>query len=254
MLLKRSLARLQSRVHSPENATVPWGQILPGGLVLMYILVFFLSIVFTSTAADAPLDERQPEVLVAATLMHALIMLLLTVQYIQRALDGDTTSQSIWQALRLTPTQNTPIWIAMLYAFLIAILLDVVGLVLGTGETLPLPLDGLGTDDVFVFAMAALVVVILRPIVLEIIFRGVLYPALLKQMSAPPAILLSSVVYAVLSFALDPGYIWWGVVYPLVVSLVAGVARAATKSTQVAIGMHMMFGLFIVLRALLFSA
>jgi membrane protease YdiL (CAAX protease family) len=85
----------------------------------------------------------------------------------------------------------------------------------------------------------------------ELIFRGILYPALIKFRSPLEAIGLSALLFALMHFIIDPEFLWWGFVLPLIIGVCAGMARAATQSTLAAIGTHAMFGLFLVLRTTL---
>jgi membrane protease YdiL (CAAX protease family) len=223
----------------------------------MYLIVFFASLLFISTLEDVDFDAAEPRVLAYAALMSSLLMLVFTIQYTENALIRWKSQQKkaptprYREVLTLTPSINTPLWGILLAAFSVAVAVDVVGFISGVPETsLPIPLDGLHPDDGLPFLAAVLAAAFIRPVVEGLLFFGVLYPANIKRMSHWQAILFSAMIFAVLHYILDTRE-WWGFIVPLVLGLSAGIVRAATQSTQTAIGTCVMFGIFAVLRALI---
>jgi membrane protease YdiL (CAAX protease family) len=255
ILLKRFTQELRQRVNAPENTLIPWNATLPFGLLIMYLIVFFASLVFISTLEEVDFDAAEPRILAYAALMSSLLMLVFTVQYTENSLARWNSLQKkklrYREVVALTPSQNTPLWGILLGSFSLAIALDVVGFIIGVPDTsLPIPLDGLHPDDGLPFLAAVLAIALIRPFVEGLIFYGVLYPANIKRMSHVQAILFSAMLFAILHYILDTRE-WWGFVVPLVLGLTAGIVRAATQSSQTAIGTCMMFGIFAALRALI---
>lgn len=257
-MIKQSLRQLLYNIRQDESPLPPWGVGLALGLVVIYLIVIGLSLIFAASSAGVSLEDANPSVIAWAGVLAHVVSIFIIFQYVSvaydRAIDSGELSKNttLQTAVRLVPSETTPTWGVVMMALIIAIFADVVSLAVGVPTTsLPLPMDGLQPSDGFPFLMAALVIVILRPIVVETLFRGVLYGALIKQFKASTAIIVTVIGSAVLTYALDPTYLWWGGIYPLVTGTVAALARAGTKSLLVAIGVHMMFGLFVVLRALL---
>ncbi|NJL92602.1 MAG: CPBP family intramembrane metalloprotease [Anaerolineae bacterium] len=252
-----TLQRFIQRVRTPEAFPAPpWGVPLGLGLGLAYLVVIFAAVLLVATLTDADSEDLASATLAGGHLLACLVMLLLFWQYTSLALSGseppNAPTLDYRQALRWGPSRSTPIGSVMLVSLALAAGLDTAGLVLGVPlDSLPTPLDDLPRAETGAFLAALVVVVVLRPLVEELIFRGVLYTTLRQRMSVWAAVVLSSAIFAALHYAYDPTYLWWGLVQPLVLGLVAGLVRASTQSTQAALASHAMFGFFVMLRALL---
>jgi membrane protease YdiL (CAAX protease family) len=256
--MRQSIATLVNRINTPEKIRVPWSWRLGVVLIVAYVVVFFAALLFTTTSADRSFDEANPQILAWTSLMSAILMLFLTYQYTAaaffRAQDEKKIGAKVnlWQALHLNDSQNTPLPIVLMLAFAAAIVLDLLRRLLGFSEdSLPIPLYRVDQDNAVIFGAAVLVMVVMRPLVEEVIFRGILYPALIKFRPPFESIAVCALIFAAMHFILDPEFVWWGFVLPLVIGLCAGMARAATQSVLAAIGTHAMFGLFLVLRTIL---
>jgi membrane protease YdiL (CAAX protease family) len=256
--MRQSITTLVNRINAPEKPSVPWTWRLAAVLIAAYVVVFFAVLLFTTSSADRSFDEPEPEVLAWASLMSGILMLFLTYQYTAtaffRAKDDHRAPENLTlqQAIRLGDSINTPLPIVLMLAFAAAIVIDLIRRLIGISElSLPIPLYGVDQDNTVIFAAAVLVTVLLRPLVEELIFRGILYPALIKFRPPMEAIVINAILFAVMHFILDPEFVWWGFVLPLIIGVCAGMARASTQSVLAAIGTHAMFGLFLVLRATL---
>ena len=256
--MRQTITTLLNRINAPEAVPVPWTWRLAAVLIPVYVVVFFAALLFTTTSADRSFESPEPEVLAWSSLMSLILMLFLTYQYTSTAFfhaqeDGKVSdSMTVWQALHLGDSVNTPLPIVMLLAFAAAIVTDLVRRLVGVSEaSLPMPLYRVDQDNTAIFGAAVLVMVVLRPLVEELIFRGILYPALLKIRPPLDSIGISALLFAVMHYIIYPEFVWWGFVLPLIIGICAGMGRAATQSTLAAIGIHAMFGLFLVLRAIL---
>lgn len=255
--MRASLQLLLKRIQTPERNLPPWDSWFAALLIGFYIVAIFLATLIVSTLMEIPLDSGDPELRVWVNLLAGLLTGALLVNYTTSSLtraqaERRTTILTVREALRLTPTRNTPLWGTMMLAFGLAVALDTIGFLFGVPDrSLPAPIAGISRDDTLPFLGAMLVIVVIRPFVEEILFRGLLYTTLLKSFAQLQALVLSAISFALLHYAFDPTYLWWGLIQPLVLGLVAGAARASTQSTQSAIGVHLMFGLFVILRALL---
>lgn len=247
-MIRRSIQRVLARVRQLEKLLPSWNWPLGVGLAVAYIIVLFAALLFTTSASDTPLDNSpEPGILAWSHLIGCALTGVLVYQYVSTA-----QNTRLADVLRLTPSQNTPLAFVALAAFTVVILVDVVSFIVGVPfESLPRPLSGLSIEqDLGQFVIGILVVVVARPIIEEIIFRGILYPALVKRFDAVQAVGLAAVAFALVHFVLDND-LWWGLVYPLMLGITAGLARGATKSTYAAILTHAMFGIFIMLRAVI---
>lgn len=256
-MIKRSIQTLLARVRQPETIVPPWNWPFGVGMVMIYLVVLLAALLFTASFSDAPLDESpEPDIFARANLIGCVLAGILIYQYVTMALYKAKEAKAVhreWglmDILHLNPSQNTPQTFVALTAFTVVILTDVIGFIAGVpSDSLPRPLLGL-EENSGDFVIGVLVMIVARPIVEEIIFRGILYPALRKQMQPFLAIFLSALAFAGLHVLLDSD-VWWGFVYALVLGLTAGLARAATQSTRSAVMTHVMFGVFMMLRAVI---
>jgi membrane protease YdiL (CAAX protease family) len=171
-------------------------------------------------------------------------------------------------ALRLIASP-VPLPIVMLLAVGLAMAIDLLSLVVQgqdrwwpAGEMLLLfnitpdlgviPLRvGLGA-----WALAFVFMLILQPIAYELIFRGIMYPALRTALGAWAGLLMSALFAALFHLVFfargEPNAIalWYLLIVPLLINLCLGAVRAYTGSTIAAMVAHTGFGLFGFLKAL----
>lgn len=256
-MFRKNLTLLLARVRIPEPVRVPWGWLLGVGLGAVYLILFFMALLFSATAADMPLTENDPTVLTWASFLSAWLLLVVIWQNVNLTLSrakeaAKKSPPTFKQVLALVPSTTTPFWVVILMVFGLAVIVDTVGLVLNVpSQTMPIPLEGLSPNSqALAFLVAAVTVVVLRPMAEELLFRGVLYTGLLKSFTPWQSITISTLLFVIVHYVLDSD-LWWGLAYPLAIGLTAGIVRASTKSTTAAIGAHAMYGLFVVLRAML---
>lgn len=102
-------------------------------------------------------------------------------------------------------------------------------------------------------------VVLVQPIAEELIFRGMVFPALRAAQNVWGALLISSMLYGLFHQMLYTyptsfdGMWWYTLTEPLLIGLVLGIVRAATGSTTAAIVAHVGVGVFALLKLLLIA-
>ncbi len=255
-MIKKYLKLLQQQLQTPELRRVPWEVLgLPVFLGVVYLIAFFMSFFLLNTLLE---DRPEPTIMLGTSLLSGLLLIGFTFQYTGVSIRQAREDKRIKGDVRLTEwlaldaPMEIPLWGMAMVGFSLAVLVDTIGLVLGVPPlSLPIPLADISEDELSLFSLAAFTLLIVRPLAAELIFRGVWYPALVKQMPPLYAVGVSSLVFAILQYLTDPQYLWWGFFTPLAIGICTGIARAASKSTQTALVIHMMFSLFIILRAIL---
>lgn len=158
--------------------------------------------------------------------------------------------------LRLGGIETSVFWV-LLVSVGLAVTLDLI-IIQFTGRVVEPELQSLRQPAVgaagwilaFVFMAAA------QPAAEELVFRGVVQPALRQALGAWPGYLLTSVLYALFHLIAyspaQPGadYLGYGLLLPLVNGLIFGAVRLITGSTQAAMLSHAAFGVFAVLKVL----
>jgi membrane protease YdiL (CAAX protease family) len=105
---------------------------------------------------------------------------------------------------------------------------------------------------------AVLVFLIFLPIIEEIVFRALLYPALAQRFAdnwrgllATTAVFVGYYLIQTAGDLSEWSVIYGGIIFPLVLGFTAGLARATNKSTWSALACHFGFNLFLVFKAAL---
>lgn len=162
-------------------------------------------------------------------------------------------------ALRLDPPR-TPLFFLLFLGLGAAIAVDVVSAAADRGQFLPMPeMLANSVDTVTAFIAAALFMVLVQPIAEELVFRGVVYPAL-SAFGGWVRWLGSSALYAAFhaviytsAYGTPESVAWHAFFAPLLMGLIFGAVRARTGSTRGAIYFHVAFGLFALARALVLN-
>jgi hypothetical protein len=252
------------RIRLPEPHTPPWGWRLGAGLIGVYLAATFASLLMVTALRDDDLADPRASTLMLAGAIGGVLSLTLVYQYTSGAVLKKQESskgyhQTTAQALGLVASRSNPLWLLSLVALAVAVAADTLALLLGKPDaSLPLGLDRIEGADTMTWVVATLVYVALRPAVEGLIFQGALYPALAKRLKDNlAAAYLTTLSFAAFYFAQNPALAlsweitYWSLLYPLGVGLTTTLARAHGKSTLAAISAHAMFGLFLMLKALL---
>lgn len=253
------------RVRQPESQAVLWGFPLPVWLTVTYVITTLVGLLMVTTWREDSLSDPDAASLILAGIIGGALTVWAVFQNVRQAIiEAKETSKkkaetpNVQDLLSLKESQSRPLWIVWLIAFAVAVTLDTVAVLLGKPQNSFMPgLDRISGASWATWVLAALLYVIVRPAAEELIFRGILYPVLARRLSDNvQAVAASAGLFTLLHlgqvFNENLGWqvTYWGLVYPLVLGWVAGIARAHTKSTPAAIGTHAMFGLFMVLNAL----
>ena len=240
------MQQLFKRIRADEDAP-PWS--LLTALLTMLIAYAFFAVAGPSIASL--LFEDDPRVALSVGWLIGGLLTVAAVTFGQR-------SQT--EALRLQ--QTYPAIIAFAVGLGAAITTDLLAIPF-TGRVIETPeLSRLiGPDPALLFLWLVLggFVVSVQPIAEELIFRGMLFPALRAAQGTWGAIVISSLLYALFhqmlySYPTSFGGMWWyTLTEPLLVGLVLGGVRAATGSTTAAIISHVGVGVFALLKVILIT-
>jgi len=249
--------RLLTRINTLDTPP-PWGIVAGLGAVI----ASFAAVVIGSFIAWSLLDDRQYTALVAWTIGAVITIVFVFVRFAKpderaalRLHGGDSGITSV--------ASIQQIFLMLLIGVGLSVTLDVVsGRV--TRVFLPEPellrlysnsLDGLPIQPI-TWIIALVFMMGVQPVAEELVFRGVVLPALRTTTGAWPGYILSAILYAVfhlLSFppsATDFNGLWYSLILPFIAGLIFGVVRLYTHSTRAAILARAGFGLFAVVKVL----
>lgn len=245
--------RYLTNIGRAETAP-PWGIMA----AVFTVIAAFAAIVIGTSLTSLLMPESSSR-FVAGYLVAALV----TIVFVMLT-RGRTPEERV--ALAYEKRTRTPLILVFMLAIGIAILLDLIGLPIA-GVFLP-SAELFGFYDItqnpvvavplslFDWLLALLLLVILQPIAEELVFRGVVYPALNVALGAWSGYLFTSVLYAVFHLVAyappggaTPSLMWYTLALPFLESLFITAIRANTRSTRAAIIAHAGIGLFALLRA-----
>jgi len=238
------------------DSAPPWSVTTAVGMVI----AMFAAIVLGTTLAQLLLPESPAQPLIGWIIGGVLtIALIFFSRY--RTLEERT-------AFKLGPTRSA-LPIILLLSFAVALLIDLISLVI-TGNFWPvLELISFFSDGggytllpradltIAAWVLAVLLLVIVQPLAEELVFRGLIFPALRISLGALSGFLMTAVFHAafhVLAYTpfqlngLTP--FWYALIVPLLDALFITGVRAYTSSTRAAIVAHVAFGMFAILKAL----
>jgi membrane protease YdiL (CAAX protease family) len=107
------------------------------------------------------------------------------------------------------------------------------------------------------WVFAALFMVVMQPAAEELVFRGIILPALRVALGGWFGLLTNALLYAAFHMlaylpqgANSEVALWYGLVVPFIGGLFFGGVRVVTGSTRAAVAAHVAFGLFAVMKAM----
>lgn len=159
-------------------------------------------------------------------------------------------------ALHLGSIETSAFWV-LLVSVGLAVTLDLI-IIQFMGRTVEPELQSLRQPEVNAVSwiLAFLFMAVAQPVAEELVFRGVLQPALRQTLGAWPGYLLAAALYALFHLIAyspaQPGadFLGYALLLPFVSGLIFGAVRLVTGSTRAAILSHAAFGIFAVLKVL----
>lgn len=252
------MAALFRRIGTLEPAP-PWGI----GTALGFLIASFAVIVISTTITGLVFGQTALATVGGWAMGSVLMALMVTVARNRTPEDG--------AALGLIGDPARLILVVLL-GIAVAITFDLIGLVVtGTASPIAELLVFFGgtpgtvvttpfTADITAWFVAILLLVIFQPIGEELVFRGVIYPALRQGLGAWMGFIMTAVfsaVFHLLAYTSQPQntlpFFWYAFILPLLNALFLGAVRANTGSTRSAIAAHVGLGMFAVLRAILLA-
>lgn len=262
-----------TEIQRPETGVIYWGFALPFGMIASYaIAVLALGILPVTTLREVDIDQPDAFSFFMAWMIAGIVMIWVVTRNMwsalidlreeakqdrsKRAAADTTTVRSLLRLDEQSHQTQRPIWAYSLLGLGIIIIMDAVALAAGRSDSLPLGLDRLEDAVWYTWLLGTALLLVVRPVIEQIIFQGILYPVIVKQFDDNGmAILLTAVAFTVFYFAQVAGsgsswaVTYWGIIFPFVLGLCASTARAASKSTIAAIGVQSAAGLFLMLSA-----
>lgn len=238
--LARFMARLRVREAAP-----PWGLSTALGLMMGYFVLRVAALAFVSVLVDpnaVATGAFAPLTVNLAGIVTGLASLVLISVTLRRVTGGEFSA-----ALRLGEWRGA-VLLVMLLSLGMAILIDFVPLLFGT-IGLPVALQGMAAAEMPGWGAAALLFVVVAPLVEMTLILGVLYPALAARLTNIHAILFSALAYAVIQVFDSPadGVLW---ITALLTGLYLSTLRAYQQSTRPTVVAAAMVGLFALFKAL----
>jgi len=238
------------KIKMPESAPI-WSLFSACIFVVGYIVVWIAAQAFAVTVTGGDLTAPSAESQALGVLISSTLMAIVIIQWVRpRA----AKLPNGWQdALHLETSHTLPLFVCVLIGLGTAWAIDLIGVLLKLKgvEVVPPALNSLVGPVTIAWAIAAIGALLVLPVGEELLLRGLLYPVLVKQVGTIGAIVLTSVLGMFLAILLVGPLPWYAIIQPLLMGLVLTSIRAHTKSTQMAIVAHTMFGLFFVLSALI---
>ncbi|MEL6269804.1 MAG: CPBP family intramembrane glutamic endopeptidase [Chloroflexota bacterium] len=234
------------RIYETEDAP-PWG-------IFNALLALILMFVFISFGGLSIGTIMFPNDDVTALIAAWVIGSALTVGYVL----ATRRSAEEFAALRLGPS-TLPVLIAFGIGLGVAVTLDLVaipfaGSVLRPPETAFFPVEGVGLST---WIYAGLLLLVVQPMADELVFRGVLFPAMRTAQGVWATILATALFYGVFHSIVyphpEPGAagVWYRLFEPFFAGLALSFIRAVSGSTRATIAAHVGIGTFGFLKTLL---
>jgi membrane protease YdiL (CAAX protease family) len=233
-----------------QQPAPPWSYLT----ALSGFIVMFLTIIIGSTIASTLIGDTPLALIVGWCIgMTITIVYVMTTRPMQnRQID----------ALKIGATSvKLPIW--ALFALGMAILLDLISWVVVGNQTLAnAELLRFTPDTVSLtgWLIVLIFLVLLQPIAEELIFRGMMFPAMSAALGGGLGFFATALFHGMfhfLAYAPPPDeqsvFVWYGFVLPFLHGIVLTGIRALTDSTRVSMVAHAMFGIFAVLKVITFA-
>ena len=245
---------LMQRLSAPEEENPPWDWLQTSNVVFIYLIAVVLIGTTIAQFVSSDTSIVSPSFLLLGWVVGNVIALVFV--WINRR--SSTESR---QALKLDK-----LGLPMLYLVLIGVALGLtVDILVAAGgqQFSPIPpLIGVSVEGAGAWLLGILLVVIIRPIVDEIVFRGVLLPKLRYVVGPWRGLIISALIYGGMSFLIyglsnnltGSARQWYGLILPFVLGFGLSLVRVYTDSTRASIVAHMGAGMIFVLTALVLGS
>ncbi|MCI0711079.1 MAG: CPBP family intramembrane metalloprotease [Chloroflexi bacterium] len=255
-------------VRREETVNPPWGVALPIGLAFVLFVAKIAGTLLIGNFREEDLTDPSPLTIFWGGIIASVAMIWFIVQMVSQAIQrraGETRQPPtpITDVLSFVDTQSRPVWIIWLAGLAVMIPLDLIANIIGpVEESLPLGLDRMENASFASWLGAILFLLVMAPLVEEVVFRGMLYPVFARRMDDN----FKAVLYTTGPFGLfyllqvannEFGWpvIYGGLIFPAVLGITAGIARAHSKTITAAIGVHAAFSLWLIFKSyLLFNS
>lgn len=244
---KPSFMTRLTQLESP----VSWSLILALFFVFAYAILWINGQVIAATVSGSG-DDTLVISLGLGALIGSLVTIIGVILWARQRSDGDWIS---W--LSLHQPKSPPVFVVVLTGLGAAWAIDLVGVLLKlkTDQIVPPILNVLRQPIGVTWVLVAIFAILIQPIAEGLVFGGILFPALARDLhNNLIASLLTALVYALVNAAVLMGSVadpWYGLLQPFLMILVVALVRAYAQSTQSAIVIRVFFGVFFVLAAVI---
>ena len=172
----------------PEPTNPPWGTSLPILLIVAYFVAKLVGLLATVTWREENFTDASALSLFLGGIIGSVPVIWLILQIVRNAIRAEAyisrqPPRLITDVLRLTASQSRPLWLVWLSGLAAIIILDIIALIVGEPtDSLPLGLDRMDGVSAATWLTAVALFLLVMPLIEEIIFRGMLYPALANTM------------------------------------------------------------------------
>lgn len=247
MQSRQSLIRQLTGLETPVN----WSLLLALFFVLAYAILWIAGQIIMTTLSGTN-GVPTSDTLALGALIGSVVIIIGTIQWAQRRSKGDWFN---W--LKLSQPKTPAVFVVVLTGLAAAWAIDLIGVLLRlkTDQVIPPVLETLHEPINATWVVVAIFAIVVQPLVEGLVFGGLLYPALARDLhNNIVACLLTALIYALVNASIltggtaDP---WYSLVQPFLMLLVVALVRAYTQSTQSAIVIRVFFGVFFVLAAVI---
>ncbi len=248
------MQRIMERETAPE-----WSLGLAIFFMVAYLVLWVagqFAVVTLGAGLPAPDDSNYALALSGALVIGALIASLAVILGVMQWARRRSSARWI-DALGLQQPRNPSVFLVILVGLAAAWTIDLIGVLLRlkSDQIIPPSLAALQQPIGVVWVVAAIFAIVIQPLAEGLVFSGILYPALARDVGNNLwACLLVAVIYAVANAAIlagGTGGAWFALLQPFLMALVVALVRAYSKSTYSAIVTRAVFGLFFVLAAII---
>jgi membrane protease YdiL (CAAX protease family) len=250
--LDRREMSLMQKLSVPEAVNPPWSAMT----AIIIVLVLLINLILVGPSMSSVLLGVGDTVTPFMLMLGWVIGQALTIVYV---VINRRSSQESWSALKLI-NGLLPLSFVLLVGVAVALAVDLI-ISLASGQFLPIPeIFDFQSGGIGGVLMAGLFLILIQPVAESLVFQGVLLPKLRIMMGAWGGVIITTIVFTVLHYAVfylsyQPNYpestvLWYGVAYPALTGLMFCLIKVYTDSTRAVIVNRIGAGLIFFLTAL----